>query len=291
MNDPPAALWVVLAPALGSLVVWAACLPRLRARRELVPYVRRRAVPWAERELLLAVLALIVLQNFAASAGLELARFLPVGAPEPLRQLLVIVLTKVGDVAAALLVLWLLTRRGASAADLGWNPRTVLPDIRLGLATCLAALLPVLGLHWLLTRFIPSVHPLIEVTLRQPPAERLLTLAVASLLAIVVAPLVEELFYRVVVQGYFEARQRRCRRLRRATGGISAVLPILGSALLFALAHWGHGPDPAPLFCFGLMLGYVYRQTHRLLPCLVAHAAFNALAVIQLWLAVLQAPV
>jgi membrane protease YdiL (CAAX protease family) len=51
--------------------------------------------------------------------------------------------------------------------------------------------------------------------------------------------------------------------------------PILITATCFALAHLGNGPSAVPLFFFGLALGYVYRQTHRILPSLVLHMSLN----------------
>jgi hypothetical protein len=70
---------------------------------------------------------------------------------------------------------------------------------------------------------------------------------------------------------------------------VSAEVPTFGwpaiaiSALLFALAHFGYGPDPIPLFFLALVLGYLYFRTHRIVPSIVAHALFNAFAMGQLW--------
>jgi len=61
-------------------------------------------------------------------------------------------------------------------------------------------------------------------------------------------------------------------------------LPILLSGLLFGLAHFSHGIDPIPLFLFGIVLGYLYQRTHRLLPSIIAHMLFNAFSMFQLWL-------
>jgi len=61
-------------------------------------------------------------------------------------------------------------------------------------------------------------------------------------------------------------------------------LPILLSSFLFGLAHFSHGVDPIPLFLFGIVLGYLYQRTHRLLPSIVAHMTFNAFSMFQLWL-------
>ncbi len=61
-------------------------------------------------------------------------------------------------------------------------------------------------------------------------------------------------------------------------------LPILISGTLFGLAHLGHGVSPIPLVLFGVVLGYLYQRTHRLVPSITAHALFNAYSMIMLWL-------
>jgi len=52
-------------------------------------------------------------------------------------------------------------------------------------------------------------------------------------------------------------------------------LPIFLSALLFAAVHLGQGFAPVPLFFFGLTLGYLYRQTGSILPCIFLHMGLN----------------
>jgi hypothetical protein len=59
--------------------------------------------------------------------------------------------------------------------------------------------------------------------------------------------------------------------------------PIIASAVAFGLAHLGYGPEPIPLFLLGLVLGYLYQRTHRILPGIVAHALFNLFTMIILW--------
>ena len=52
--------------------------------------------------------------------------------------------------------------------------------------------------------------------------------------------------------------------------------PIFVSASVFALMHLGHGPDPVPLFVLAAGLGYIYQQTHRIIPCIVVHFLLNS---------------
>ncbi|MEZ6111980.1 MAG: CPBP family intramembrane glutamic endopeptidase [Pirellulaceae bacterium] len=62
--------------------------------------------------------------------------------------------------------------------------------------------------------------------------------------------------------------------------------PLFLSAALFAILHASHGPDPIPLFILAVGLGYVYRATHRLLPCVILHLLLNASSMAMLWLSV-----
>jgi len=60
--------------------------------------------------------------------------------------------------------------------------------------------------------------------------------------------------------------------------------PILLSGFAFGLAHIGHGVAPVALFLFGMVLGYLYQRTHRLVPSITAHLVFNAHSMLVLWL-------
>jgi len=57
-----------------------------------------------------------------------------------------------------------------------------------------------------------------------------------------------------------------------------SYIPILISTTVFALLHYGHGPDWIPLLVLAAGLGYVYQRTHRILPCIVVHFLLNAIS-------------
>lgn len=65
--------------------------------------------------------------------------------------------------------------------------------------------------------------------------------------------------------------------------------PILISGVAFGLAHIGHGVAPVSLVLFGIVLGYLYQRTHRLVPSITAHMLFNSYSMVMLWLQ-LEAP-
>ncbi len=212
---------------------------------------------------------------------------------------------------------------------------------------------------------IDAAHPLARV-LTQSPSGWVILVCVLS--AVVIAPVIEELLFRLLLQGWLESVERRLRRriprLRFATPGVMAVMT---SSLLFAalhfrqpslevdmemlffqifvgavanlltallvlcwlriaagatLADFGVVPrklaadvklgmlaflvitvpvyavviamknllpdnvvaDPIPLFLLAMVLGGLYCRTHRIVPAIVLHMAFNATGVIlALW--------
>jgi membrane protease YdiL (CAAX protease family) len=92
------------------------------------------------------------------------------------------------------------------------------------------------------------------------------SVAVLLLLLAVGAPIVEELFFRGLV-------------LRALLGRTPVPVAVVGSALLFALAHF-EAIQFAGLAAFGVVLAVLAWRTGRLTPGIGAHAAFNAVAVL-----------
>jgi membrane protease YdiL (CAAX protease family) len=58
------------------------------------------------------------------------------------------------------------------------------------------------------------------------------------------------------------------------------VTAIVVSSLAFALAHLGQGLAWVPLFFFGLVVGYLARQTGSIVPGIILHGLFNAVSVV-----------
>jgi membrane protease YdiL (CAAX protease family) len=83
-------------------------------------------------------------------------------------------------------------------------------------------------------------------------------------LAVVGAPIVEELFFRGLLQGAFTRR-------------VGAVPAIFITALIFSFAHvLNEGPlAPLVLFPMALVLGYLRYRTGGLAAGMIAHACFN----------------
>lgn len=146
----------------------------------------------------------------------------------------------------------------------GWSMRGRLSDIPLGIAAGVALQIPILGIVVLIMNLIfgefePSGRALtlVDAASASPLLTILLVLCVA-----VGAPVVEELFYRGLVQPALI-------RLTNPTIGIGLASLIFG-AVHFSLV------ELIPLSVVGLVLGLLAHRTGRLLPAIIAHMAFNS---------------
>jgi membrane protease YdiL (CAAX protease family) len=268
---------LVAAILLGSVLVWSGILDRFKRGAAPVSYQPRLRVPWGLTDILVLVFAWV----FCEALALHLA----VGNAEPTRNALTIdalfglMLGHLGWTALAVTYLKL---RGADSGDLGisFDRHMLAGDVKLGVGGFLAAAPLVYGLQLLVSSFWkPEVHPLAKLLTERPNAA---TMAVAAFSAILIAPLSEEMLFRVAFQGWLEKISPALRRRRPFGLRIDRLLPIVLSATILAAMH--HGADRVALFVLALFLGYLYRQTHRLTPSLVTHACVNSLAVIGLWL-------
>jgi membrane protease YdiL (CAAX protease family) len=193
-------------------------------------------------------------------------------------------------------------------------------DVRIGAAACAASLVPIYAILLMLNLiFQPTEgHPLIESLLAD---HSLHMMTAAAFAAIVAAPIYEETAFRLAFQGWLERRQMRAGDVNviilQAQDAIAETdpmvpldptdqpappqgvtysyprpgwTPIAISSVLFGLAHFGHGVAPTPLILLGVVLGYLYRQTHRITPCIVCHLLFNAFTFLLLVLQFAMAP-
>ncbi|MCE5277062.1 MAG: type II CAAX endopeptidase family protein [Planctomycetaceae bacterium] len=153
---------------------------------------------------------------------------------------------------------------------MGLSARHWLYDTARGVLGYLAVLPVCLGVLEVTTRimmlwgFKPAPHRLLEI-LRQPGAHWG-SVAMAIILAVVLAPLTEEIFYRGLIQT----------ALRRH---LKAWPAIMLTAVLFAAMHLDMPNSVPAMLVFGMALGYQYERTGRLWASIVMHLLFNAVFV------------
>lgn len=184
-----------------------------------------------------------------------------------------------------LAVWWLRTVKQATAADLGWQREKLWRDVALGVAAFILIAPAVYFIQYVVQMQLGQAqeHQLVRF-LRADPSWSNIGLTAAQ--AIVVAPLVEEFLFRVVLQGWLEGFAGRLREQGITLLGASLWLP----AVLFAAMHYTAWPDPIPLLFFALGLGLLYRWTHRLAPIVTLHMCLNATSLVALVAEISRAP-
>jgi membrane protease YdiL (CAAX protease family) len=293
---------------VSSLWGWAWVLRRIMAGQPPLALVATRAVPWTIVHILVSIYVFLLLQ-LAAGAVVRVLFDLDPGnglerVPLNLRAVIVLagsIATFVTMMASILLVRW---HARATWRDLGIDVRFFVRDVGLGLAAFTLLAPPVYGLQMLLVQWFPSEHPVVNL-LREKPDP--IFLGISAFAALVVAPLAEEFFFRVLIQGWLHKLQSGnwCLsnwismrpmpgdkglepgdELPPPEGASIGIWPVFASAALFSLMHASHGPDPIPLFLLAIGLGYLYRQTRRILPCIIVHLLLNVCSLVALMFAI-----
>lgn len=150
----------------------------------------------------------------------------------------------------------------------------------------------------------PEKHP-VELMLYDQFSPRVALLAFVS--AVILAPIVEELMFRGILQRWLYklaggGRDQASKELatdpiddfddstaqptETANQGAAAVA-ILSTSLLFAAVHLPQWPAPIPIFVLSLGLGMVYHETGNLVASMTLHALFNGFSTLVLILAML----
>lgn len=159
----------------------------------------------------------------------------------------------------ALLVPLMLGFGARSPRDLGFTLTNWKRQVLDGLETAHASFLPVFYVLFATSPLRSDAEK--NLLLRLLDQDRgLPTLAWVLLAAVVLAPLVEELLFRVILLGWLKTKTTSAHAI-----GISSVA--------FALTH---GPlDGVALLPLALLLGFLYDRRQRFLSVVVAHAFFN----------------
>ncbi|MDZ4821582.1 MAG: CPBP family intramembrane glutamic endopeptidase [Planctomycetota bacterium] len=336
ISIPLAIEYAIYAVAIaGSLFAWI-LLGRWYSRTgQILPFEPRRAVPWTAIDLVLILMAQLLLgllvmrimqQRFDISGVPEIANL---ARPELLTLLWLSIGASILTVLFAVALVAL--RCNADRDDLGLNTKELRADLRRGVIAFVLIATLVYALQAGLFHLYPTPHPFIDLLRKQPDNELFLVIFVS---VVIVAPICEEILFRVLLQGWLESamsetsirqpaavdgaemaaetdeterRPQPTGRLRPinstnpyAASQVNAAInpaayivqplelsrrfaPVLISSIVFALAHFGHGPAPIPLFFLACALGYLYQQTHRIWPSLVVHTLLNLCSLAILW--------
>lgn len=225
----------------------------------LPPTAPQSTVSWTVSD---AVLVLLGAQLVSIVwAGLVVAILHPDGLPDPTPTGLQLLLTFGLWLGYGVGPLFIVGRRdGLPGSDLGMALRPI--DLPVGLVGGVVTQVGLLQLLYLpILRFVEgdpseSARALIDA-IDRPVDVVLFVVAV-----VVIAPLVEEIFFRGLLLGALRAR-------------FGTAAAVVVSAAVFALVHRQLLTFPG-LFVFGLLAALLVVRTGRLGPAWAMHAAFNA---------------
>lgn len=302
-------LLVVVSPfVVASLWGWTRVVGRALQGQSPLPFTPSRTVPWTAVDVFFCVAVFVLLQMVG---GVMLRGAFDLDPDVKLdelsvstRALMMLVGSLATLVAALLSLLAVLWHSRATLRDVGLDSRYFGQDLRIGLAAFILFAPPVYAVQLLLVQWFPSQHPLVTLLKEDPDP---FFLGISAFTALIVAPLTEEYFFRVLLQGWLHKVNKGSevlsswfyvspKQIQPPEGGFSSepemiasvenhpgentvadmgIWPIFASAILFSVLHASHGPDPIALFFLAVGLGYLYRQTHRVLPCIVVHFLLN----------------
>lgn len=252
------ALVLVFSLGVESVYLW---IGFLRHRDQGLGWLEKSEEPratWNQFSQILALgLAFLMFASHIASGIDKTLSLYPAEKPLPTTDQLVSNL--VFGVGVTLVLIAILIS-SARASDYGFRFRSLSTQVRDGIQGFLFAILPTGALVLLtaLVRTKENQNSLLSF-LQQHPDPSAIVLVFAT--AVVLAPLYEELLFRVILQGWLSNHLKP-----------GAAISI--TAVVFCLVH---GPiDGIALLPLALVLGILFDRRHSYLSVVVIHALFNA---------------
>ncbi len=246
---------------LASLAVWGLIFERLTTGVPLVS----RSVPVTRPRPWLAIVVTLGWIGFSCLSQLFLHSQPPMAEKFNEQQALFLLsFNLLAQITTTCLLLVCLTRLGSQRLTrFGIDGRQPGEAIEAGLLGYLTAVIPVIILNVAVSAFRTeeNQHVFLQI-LDSHKSVLLVVLMIAS--AVIMAPLEEELMYRVILQGTLQRH-------------LPPMASILISASLFSAVHGF--PDAVGLFPLALILGFLYWRTGSYLTIVTTHATFNGVTV------------
>ena len=264
---PAAALLLLLLGAMGWL------------GRDTFDHAPHRAAGLQPLDLLIGLAILMAGSQFALLAQRLLALH-PEANGTGLQQAAATLLGQViGQGPVVVYVLVRVRRQPRGPKEFGLTPRQPRRELVAAIVGLVVSLPLVFAANWVcvvIGSLIGHPAPVDELghdmlrAMRQADSHVALALMISS--AVIVAPLLEEIFFRGLVQ---TTLLELFGRKRRWTA-------ILLASLAFVVPHIGTGAwHVLPgLLVLAMLLGWLYERTGSLLPCVLAHIAFNGLNIV-----------
>lgn len=351
---------VVLALFSLSLFLWGnVLLAMFRGSRWLPKTEPRAPQRWGVVDLLFVICLFIFLQiiggTLASTMGLVDIKAARAGEPNLIFQFMMSAICSLAIVGGTVFIM---ARCRVPVNEVGWSLHAIGSDIKLGVLCFILVAPPTYILMALATKVsgIPYEHPIMSQAKETPSL-----LLPAIIMAVILAPLLEEFAFRVLIQGFLESmsigrfsiekfvlgrvhlrdesasgeilvlhrengsdhvagvppevalgtdNRNEINDVVRAMGTDSMIAnpflptvavdstptgvdesgtpplrlhetkdvpwwPMVATGILFGLAHFSYGVSWVPLCVLGIALGWLYRATNRIWPCVVVHLCFN----------------
>ncbi len=233
-----------LANAAAGLLVMLGCDPV----SPLVPWSPRRPVPWGRLHVSAVFVVLAIPMVISLLSHWDVLPAVEANEAQSLseKEQLVWFDSAIKLVLLAVAGMFIAVHTGARWRDFGFSARDLWTDLKIGLVGFVMLAPPVYAIQGLLVYFWkPSKHPLIEMFKESPDAGFFVVLFVA---AAVVAPLFEELVFRVLLQGFLEKAFALARPAQELVFG-SPTPPVAASLIAPALpAEPATGSSPEIVF-------------------------------------------
>lgn len=232
------------------------------------PVHRLDSLPWSLASTLYIVVPLVLVQVvFATMYSLFQGEDSP-GSSDNERAMVVVHSLLFHWVCFALIGLSLHVRRLPWATTFGFSSRTFWREAGWGVAIIIGVMPILIGYNFvaqLVMDWFGYQPPVQDVTRIIFGASDLSTKIYFALLAVVIAPVVEEMLFRGILLP----------AITRKTGVKPAIVIV---SVLFAAVH-GHLPSAVPLFILSiaLSLGYIYRGS--LVTSIAMHSFFNSMTI------------
>ena len=255
---------------LLSLAVWVRIGLRINQGRPVLEAAPRNRSPWLHVACGTSAAFLVLMLAAKITSDLSGAEKAPLPDPGQLRWS---VANGIGEVVVALAVL---TAFGCvSLRDVGIHTDDLGRQSRDGVVGYLASLAPVFFIVFLTAslRTPDRQHPFLQL-LETNPSQEIIALLMIS--AVVVAPIKEELLFRVMLQD----------GLARKIGSVPAIAIV---SVLFSAVHGF--PDSLALVPLAVILGYVYDRRQSVLSVVLIHALFNLTNILIMLLTPPEVPV
>ncbi|MBI3865959.1 MAG: CPBP family intramembrane metalloprotease [Planctomycetia bacterium] len=251
---------VVYALCAGSAVVWAVVIARKARGRPPLEPIAAQPISWPAAPVCATFLVAFVLPDF-------IMQFVAWRFELPAGLSLIKVQWRCASLAAqAAAIVGLMAIAGPLKKDeFGVQFERWRGDLLVAVAGWLASFLPVfVARTWqgLLELHNPEGQHVMLQLLESSSSGMILAWAILS--TVVAAPLVEELLYRVFLQGWIQSQ-------------VAGWKAIVISSFVFVVQHSPY--DWVALMPLALILGYVYNRRRSYLAVVVLHAVFNGVMI------------